>query len=52
MLLAIFIPKGTVVPVKSTEIMIPVVFRWCVAVTLSVVSSAILYTALSAPLLT
>jgi len=40
MLFPIFIPKDTVVQVKSTEIAIPVVFRWYVAVALCVVSSA------------
>lgn len=37
---AIFIPRDTVVQVKSTENTISVVFRWYVDVTLSVVSSA------------
>lgn len=37
---AIFIPRDTVVQVKSIEITIPVVFTWYVAVTLSVASSA------------
>lgn len=40
MLFAIFIPKDTVVQVKSTEITIPVVLRRYVAVTLWAVPSA------------